>query len=183
MTREHGRGDDRTAQPLLALLSALVLMLGAVGVSACGGDEEQAADEGQGARTETAQALTVTQALARADQSQGQEVTVRGIVLRAVAPGAFTLAEPSAAVTEPEDVEDRLPLLLTEGAQPPGLLQPASAVRVRGTLQRMSEELLARREFAFEETDEEADVLEEFANSPVMVATSAEIEAPPSAEE
>jgi hypothetical protein len=41
----------------------------------------------------------------------------------------------------------------------------------------------AREEFAFEETDRKGEVLEEFADSPVVVATSAEIEGPPQSEE
>jgi hypothetical protein len=183
MRSGHGRGDNRCAKPLPVLLSALVLTLAAVAISACGDDEEQAAGEGQGAGAQTAQQLTVSQVLSRAERSRGQEVTVRGVVLQAFQPGVLTLAEASAAVGEPEDVEERLPLLLTKGAQPPGSLSAGSVVRAQGTIERMGEELLGREEFPFEETDRTAEVLEEFADSPVVVATSAEIEGPPQSEE
>jgi hypothetical protein len=182
MTSEDGRGDNR-GKPLPVLLSALVLILAALAISACGDDEEQAADEGQGAGAQTAQPLTVSEVLARAERSQGQKVTVRAAVLQAFQPGVLTLADSSAAVGEPEDVEERLPLLLTEGAQPPGALSAGSVVRAEGTIERMGDELLAREEFPFEETDRKGEILEEFADTPVVVATSAEIEGPPQSEE
>lgn len=180
------REPPRRRGRLPALLSVAVLAAGGLAVAGCGDDDEEVAEEVGDEPVqveEGAEEATLSEILENTDEFIGQEVTVTGEVQDVVVdPGVFTLGEEEEGPlgAEEEQPQQRLVVLVRSGVElQPGEVAPGTAVRVQGTVQRVSPDIEREDEFLFQEDEEEEEAfLVELEGEPAILATQVDVNIP-----